>query len=131
MDEFLIDGASANRLIADYDIHGSIVVAYDFDNTVYDYHSKGNSYHDVIAALRKAKDINCYMICFTAAENNEFVKSYLADNNIPCDALNENPPFFKSEQRKIYFNILLDDRAGLISAYNDLIHLIETITKRK
>lgn len=127
MDEFLVPGASAQRLIADYKLHGTIVVAYDFDNTVFDYHGKGNDYSQAISILKQAKEIGCYMICFTAADNNDFVLEYLSKNNIPCDALNENPPFFKSEQRKIYFNILLDDRAGLITAYNDLLTLIKTI----
>lgn len=131
MDEFLKPGISYQRLLSDYHLHGTLVVAYDFDNTVFDYHKKGNSYNDVIKALQDAKEIGCYMICFTAAENSDFVKQYLLDNNIPCDALNENPPFFKSDQRKIYFNTLLDDRAGLIQAYTELKKLITYIKKTK
>jgi hypothetical protein len=70
------------------------------------------------------------MIVFTAESNLEKVKTILNGLQIPFDAINENPPFFKSDSRKIYFNLLLDDRAGLLSAYTQLKETI-TIIKNK
>ena len=55
------------------------------------------------------------------------VKTFLNENDIPFDSINENPPFFKSTSRKIYSNILLDDRAGLFSAYWQLKNVIHNI----
>lgn len=121
---YLSDTACIYRLVDEYKKYGSLVIAYDFDNCVFDYHNKGHNYIEVIELLKEAKEINCYMIVFTAEKDLTKVKDFLSSNQIPFDSINENPPFFKSEARKIYFNLLLDDRAGLYSAY---IQLKETI----
>lgn len=127
---YLSDTACAYRLVDEYKKHGSLVVAFDFDNTVFDYHSKGHTYIEVIELLKQAKEINCYMVVFTAEKDLDKVKSTLDELQIPFDAINENPPFFKSDARKIYFNLLLDDRAGLLSAYNQLKETINIIKNK-
>jgi len=124
---YLSDEACIYRLVDEYKQHKSLVVAYDFDNCIYDYHNKGHNYAEVIELLRDAKSIGCHMIVFTAEENRPKVEGFLVDNKIPFDAINENPPFFKSGSRKIYFNILLDDRAGLKSAFHQLKEVINII----
>ncbi len=127
MDYYLNTDNSFNRLLAEYKAYGSLVVAYDFDNTVYDFHSKGLQFDNVIELLRKLKTINCYLIIFTGNDDTEFIKTYCHDHKIPYDAINENPPFFQSESRKIYYNVLLDDRAGLAQTYNELNQLISVV----
>lgn len=129
MDEYLVPSASLTRLHNEYNLHKSLVVAYDFDNTVYDFHQKGQSYGCVINLLRELKDAGCYLICFTANSDKGFIVNYLLENEIPVDAINENPPFFKCNERKIYFNVLLDDRAGLIQTYTELTQLLNLIKK--
>jgi hypothetical protein len=74
--------------------------------------------------LKDLKSINCYLICWTGQEDLEFVSDYLIKNDIPFDAINENPPFHKSKSRKIYANAYLDDRAGLKQVYSELTELV-------
>lgn len=122
-----LNSACRNRLIREYDEHNSIVVAFDFDDTVYDYHNKGFTYPRVIDALRRAKAVGCYLICWTGQQNVNLVGSYLIDNEIPFDVINDNPPFAKVNlltPRKVYANIYLDDRAGLALA---LLHLLAVV----
>lgn len=130
IDEYLKPNASFLRLLKEYNQYKSLVIAYDLDNTLYDFHKKGETYTMVMDLLKELKSIGCYMICFTANSDKDFVLKYLTENEIPFDAINENPPFFKCEERKIYFNALLDDRAGLQQVYNEL-HLLITIIKIK
>jgi len=127
MDYYLENINVVNRLVEEYRKYQSIVVAYDFDNTVYDYHQKGLKFEKVIALLRELKQFNSYLIVFTASTNLEFVRDYLVENEIPFDSINENPPFHISESRKIYYNILLDDRAGLLQCYENLNELLKII----
>jgi len=127
MDYYLNTENTFNRLLKEYKEHKSLVVAYDFDNTVYDFHQEGHEYKDVIGLLRQLKGIGCYLIVFTANEDIDFIKKYCHENQIPFDSVNENPSFFTSKARKIYYNILLDDRAGLKEAYDSLTRLIKTI----
>ena len=110
------------RLLSEWDTHGKLIIAYDFDNTVFDYHSQGHTYDEIISLLQRCKRIGAYMILFTAANDVRlpFIKEYLGRLGIPCDAINENMPGMETTGRKIYYNILLDDRAGLFSAYQAL-----------
>lgn len=127
---YLSDTACVFRLVDEYKKYGSLVIAYDFDNCVYDYHSKGHNYIEIINLLKEAKEINCYLIVFTAEKDLEKVRENLKRKEIPFDAINETPPFFKSDSRKIYFNLLLDDRAGLLSAYKQLRETINIIKNK-
>ncbi|MBI3235933.1 MAG: hypothetical protein HYZ42_18175 [Bacteroidetes bacterium] len=127
MDYYLNSKNSSQRLIDEYKKYGTLVVAYDFDDTVYDFHQKGRLYNDVILLLRQLKEYNCYLICWTGQESSEFVSNYLTQNNIPFDAINENPPFHHSTSRKIYANTYLDDRAGLKQVYDELVNLLNQI----
>lgn len=128
MHPFLNRSACVHRLVDEYRRYGYLVIAFDFDNTIYDYHGKGHDYSEMINLLKQAKGLNCYLIVFTAEQNTSKVVDFLHSESIPFDSINENPPFFKSESRKIYFNILLDDRAGLQEAYEqikDTFHIIK------
>jgi hypothetical protein len=130
MDEYLKPNASYERLLKEYRQYGSVVVAFDFDNTVYDFHHKGETYQQIIELLRELKELNCYLICFTANQDTTIIIDYLIKNKIPYDSINENPPFFICDARKIYFNVLLDDRAGLMQTYQELKQLISTIKEK-
>jgi hypothetical protein len=127
MDFYLNPENSSNRLLEEYNKYGTLVVAYDFDDTIYDFHKKGREYNDVIKLLQDLKSINCFLICWTGNEDAEMVVSYLNENNIPFDAMNDNPPFHRSESRKIYANAYLDDRAGLKQVYDELTSLVFTV----
>ncbi len=117
---YLNHATCVERLRAWHQRNGRLIVAYDFDNTVYDYHAKGHDYSEVIRLLQRAHQAGCYLIVFTGNQDTEFVIRYLADNAIPYDLINEHAPFAPSSARKIYYNLLLDDAAGLESAYRQL-----------
>jgi hypothetical protein len=121
-DHYLDNKNVENRLIEEWLKYGKIIIAYDFDDTVYDYHQKGRSYTDVIELLRYCKKIGAYFMVFTSCDESQYPKitKYLTDNDIPFDTINENLPFVTFTGRKCYYNILLDDRAGLPSAYEAL-----------
>jgi hypothetical protein len=127
MDYFLDTKNSYDRLLDEYNRYKSLIVAFDFDDTVFDFHKKGRTYKNVINLLSALKKINCYLICWTGQDDIDFVKRYLTENQIPFDSINENPPFHQSKSRKIYANAFLDDRAGLNQTYNELKNLLTTI----
>lgn len=131
MDYYLNPKHASNRLLDEYNQYGTLVVAFDFDDTVYDFHKKGKIYDDVIALLSGLKSINCYLICWTGQEDVDFVATYLQQNNIPFDGINENPPFHSSKSRKIYANAYLDDRSGLKQVFDELNNLVSTVKNKK
>ena len=70
--------------------------------------------------------MGCTLIVFSANEDYTFIKEYCKKSAIPYDAINENPPFYQSKSPKIYYNALLDDRAGLKTTYDCLRRIVRT-----
>lgn len=132
MDRYLDDANVIERLVSEWTRYGRLVVAYDYDNTVYDYHQAGLVFRDVPQLLRECRAMGAYLIVFTACGEDQYpaIRSYLEEQDIPFDAINENPPFVPvASGRKIYCNILLDDRAGLGSAYRCLKSALEMMKR--
>lgn len=119
-----------NRLKLDYLAHKSLFVAFDYDNTVFDYHSQGINYEAIVELLRICKSYGFILILFTGNEGEKLdvIKQDLIDRDIPFDLINENPLM---KTRKPYYNILLDDRAGLKESYNNLKRLTDEIRNKK
>lgn len=129
MDFYLDDSNCIERLLEEWRRYGSIIVAYDFDNTVFDYYGRGYTFNKVIDLLRECRAMKFHLIVFTSCGEERFpeIRKYLDEHSIPYDSINETPDFIPYTGRKVYYNILLDDRAGLSAAYNQLSRLIYTI----
>jgi hydroxymethylpyrimidine pyrophosphatase-like HAD family hydrolase len=124
MDYYLNNTNCINRLKEEWDKYEKIVIAVDFDDTLFDFHKKGRTYDDIMDIIKRAQKIGCYTIIFTAnddIEHHKFIKEYLKEYNIKVDAINNNVAAVPYTTKKPYYNILLDDRAGLPSAYNSLL----------
>lgn len=122
-----------NRLYCEYTKHKQLIVAVDFDDTIYPYHQTGNTHYQVIDLLRKCQNLDFYIVVFTgcAPDKFGFIQKFFEDLNIKLDSINKNPidlPF--GNHGKIYYNILLDDRAGLWQAYETLSETIKLIESK-
>lgn len=124
-DEYLVKYRSYNRLKEEYQKYGSLVIGFDFDSTVHDYHKKGETYDQVVKLLQDLKAINCRLICWTAYPDLNYVEEYLNKNQIPFDGINTDGIKLGWESRKPFFSALLDDRAGLSAVYTDLVKLVK------
>lgn len=124
---YLLPNASYRRLYSEYKNYGKLVIGFDFDGTVYDYHGTGGTFYDVIALLKRLKAIGCDLICWTAHPDLKHVEEYIKEKEIPCDGINTDGIPLKWTSRKAFFSALLDDRAGLIQVYQELTQLCETI----
>lgn len=121
------------RLTREYLAHeGQLLVAFDFDNTVFDYHGEGGDYSCVINLLREAKSLGMKLILFTTEDNMErqlIKECWCEQNGIAPDYVNKSPVMVGSI--KPYYNILLDDRAGLVAAFDQLSAVIDVIKSEK
>ena len=119
---------ATNRLLEEYEKYGKLYVAFDFDNTIFDYHNNGGNYSEVISLLQECSKLGFIMILFTVCSDKDrldFMKAFCKHYNIRIDFINESPLFPNSG--KPYYNVLLDDRAGLESAYSQLKTVIRKI----
>lgn len=126
-DRYLDRDQSYSRLVNEYEKYESLFVAFDFDNTVFDYHNTGDTYPALEKILRDCKNVGFKLILFTANETEEQLKDridYCVKRGYSPDYVNESPIM---NSKKPYFNILLDDRSGLESSYQTLNKLITGI----
>lgn len=104
------------RLIEQYQTQDQLVIAYDFDDTVSPFRS--SNCIEVQSVLRMSKEnLNAFFIVYTCNTNREKIVKFLDYYNLPYDVINAPAPFLPIQPtelgEKLYFNILLDDKAGL------------------
>ncbi len=129
-DPFLFSDLVLKRLFKEYDSHPRLIIAVDFDDTVFDYSGRGSTHEKVLELLRKCKKANFYVVVFTASkpERFSFITEYMTEQGIEIDSINKNPiPLPFGNHGKIYYNILLDDRAGLKDSCDVLSSLLEYV----
>lgn len=118
---------AAERLYAEYTKHGNLIIGVDFDDTIYDCHANGYVFPATIDVLKEAQALGCKLCVWTANADKALVHSVWADLGLTINYYNESPIKFHDDQVKPYFNLLLDDRAGLGDALYSLITVIVLI----
>src|SRR5688572_3290516 len=131
MDEFLIPYANFKRLYEEYKKFGSLGIYVDFDNTIYDFHRKGYKYETVIDLCIRAHDLGMKIYIFTANPDEDLVRRYCEEKGIHLDGVNTDWVSLGWPSRKPFYSLLLDDRAGLASAVEDLSKLVEVLEDEK
>lgn len=119
-----------NRLIEQYKKQDRLVIAYDFDDTIRPHYCA--SCEEVKSVLRIAKQIlNAYFIVYTCNPNHEMIEKHLTKEEVPFDVINQNAPFINTDlvdgNGKLFYNIFLDDKAGLgevVNTLNELCYLV-------
>lgn len=119
MDHYLIYKNQIKRIISEYEKYGKIIIAYDFDDTIYDMHGDKSEYKDVINILKKLED-HAYFICFTCRtfECHDLINKYIKEKELPLHTINQNiRKLDYTMSKKPFYNILIDDRSGIINSY--------------
>lgn len=129
MDKYLKENSAYNRLWAEYNKYNSLIIAVDYDDTLFNFHRTNDSYEMVQQLVRDLYSIGCKIIIWSGSENVNDMDIYLRENNIPWDLINENLLINGNwasgkDSRKIYANAYIDDRAGLKEVYADLTKLV-------
>lgn len=129
---------SLDRLYADYQKYDTLYIAFDFDNTIWDYDKFKSNYANiydavhwnVVEVLKKAKKAGMKLILWTSCPTpeDEILKTNLCSVwGIKPDYINWSP--LSPNAIKPHFNLLIDDRAGLESSIYVLMELIKKIEK--
>lgn len=126
IDDSLRENFLYNRLVEAQAEHNRLIIAYDIDDTIRPY--KSLSCENVKSLIKRAKKIlNPYFIVFTANPHKGKNIDFLESQGLPYDAINENADFIGryGDGLKVYYNLLLDDKAGLKEAYDALDRLCD------
>lgn len=110
------------RLLDEWKNHNGIIIALDFDDTIKPWREDFTDVDKVINIVKEAQKSGATIIIYTGSQKDrhEEIETYCAEKGIKITAINENviTPF--GDNRKIYANIYLDDRAGLLEALDTL-----------
>lgn len=120
------------RLRTKYRLHKSLIVGYDFDHTIFDYDGIGGDFSCVIDLLRECSELGFTMCLYTAEHSQRRIQEkieYCKELGLNVDYVNESPAL--AGTKKPYFNILLDDTAGLEEAFHILATIVDEIKEGK
>ena len=115
------------RLYNEWKQHGKICIAIDFDDTIYPWKLRHEndikSFEELISLLQVARETGAYLTIFSACASDRYgeIQEYCNKHKLPIDSINKNPidlPY--GNNGKVYANIYLDDRAGLLEAIDML-----------
>jgi hypothetical protein len=113
----ILENKYVKRLVQEWEQHGKIIIAVDFDDTISPWKLQSQEEcNKIIQKLITAKEIGAYISVFTACNTDRYpqIRKYCKDKGLNIDSININPinlPY--GNQNKIYANIFIDDRAGL------------------
>lgn len=124
----------ADKLVAQWKLHGKLIVAFDFDDTVFPYSTvhKTPVIRRTIKALQDAKNQGHTLVLFTCRDSQEDTRMYCDINGIGYDYFNESP--VPTGNGKIFYNVFLDDKCGLRETVTELqiaLHEIEDLIREK
>lgn len=113
------------RLANEWHVHGRIVVAVDYDSTLFYWPTIENQedIQKVIRILKDVQQVGAYIVVFTASSKERFneIINHCNKIGINVDSINENPiPLPYGHDGKIFYNINLCDRSGLNEALDTL-----------
>ena len=103
----------AQRLYTEWKKHGSLIIGVDFDDTLFDTHSLVQDFTEIVDTLKLAQSLGAILCVWTANADKDLVTSHWTSLGLTYDHYNESPVKIHDTQIKPYFNLLLDDRAGL------------------
>lgn len=131
IDPYFDTDRCVDRLYKDWVSHNGLIIAFDFDNTIYDYYGNGYAYDKVIKLLKDCKEHGCTLILFTCCDESKYdhMIQYCRSVGIEPDFVNDNPEYIPFCGRKCYYNIMLDDRCGLQQAYEILLKTYERVVE--
>jgi len=130
---YLSNVKAVDRLMREWHVHQSLIIGFDFDGTIYDYHNEGLFTAPVISLLQRCSNLGFTMCLFSLTTKDAKMSmaqkvQYCKDMGINVSYVNDSPVLRDQyPNTKPYFNILLDDRAGLRSAYYVLLETLNEL----
>lgn len=111
------------RLEEEWRTYGKIIIACDYDDTISPWKMQNRDFKRVFEVLNVAKQTGAYVVIFTACKEDRYpeIIKYCLDNGLEIDGINKTPidlPY--GNDKKIYANVFIDDRAGLNESLNIL-----------
>lgn len=107
------------KLVDAWKEHGKIIICVDFDNTLLPYYDfEEDLCKTVIDTLHEAIALGARLILYTCRDGQDLNDAieYCNSKGLNFEQINNHIITLPSQSTKPYCNIMLDDKAGLVSA---------------
>lgn len=105
------------RLVNEWTTHGKIVLAVDYDDTIFHWrHTSQERCDEILQLVKWVKSIGAYIMIHTSSDITRYkeIRDYCYEKGLIIDSINENPIILPYGSRgKPYYNWQLCDRSGL------------------
>jgi predicted mannosyl-3-phosphoglycerate phosphatase (HAD superfamily) len=132
-DPYTSTSLCVERLLGQYAKTPRLILAVDWDETLFDFHRKGYAFPRAINLIKRAQDLGFYIVIFTASktERHAEIIQHCETLGITPDSINRNviPSEYGNDGAKIFYNLLIDDRSGLGQALDILENTLDRIEK--
>ena len=130
-DPYMDSFAVQSRWEKEFEKYGKLIIAYDFDYTVHNYQNESFTYKYISNLLREWRPYATFVIFSASPESRfDYIKKHLEAHDLPYDAINRDV-IERDATKKIYYNVFLDDRAGLYETAKILENILEKIKSGK
>lgn len=120
-DKYCYTEECVKKLVRTYFTRGYLIIAFDFDDTILSSESDYRCYLPAMLVDKCKQNINCQLILYTCRSSNRGDGRNLKYAIDVCKKLNIEPDFvnehawedYKGLNGKVFYDIFLDDKAGL------------------
>ena len=105
-----------NKLVSSWIKHHRLIIYVDYDQTILGYEPFEYKLCDsVIYTIKEAQHLGAIVVLYTCRDSERLDKAleYCKNIGLSFDNVNPSKPFKEDFSSKPYYNILLDDKAGL------------------
>lgn len=106
-----------NKLVVAWIKYHKLIIYVDYDQTILPYEPfEYKLCENVVNTLKNARNLGAKVVLYTCRDNDRLNKAleYCHNIGLEFDDINPTEPFKEGYSQKQYYNILLDDKAGLI-----------------
>lgn len=114
--------------------YGKIIICVDYDSTILPYiYLEDDLCETIILNIKAAKELGATLILYTCRSGDRLdsALTYCKSKGLYFDCVNPIIPFKPGYSHKPYCNIMLDDKAGLLSALEILQQAIKRYSTYK
>lgn len=119
-----------DKMVKTLNKQGSLIIGYDYDDTVVATNDFSKKYvSDVRKVLRRLNATGyCRFIMITCREGEKLkeAEKFIWQHGLPYNAINANLPWsIPDDPRKVYVNVMIDDKCGIPTSLELLNRLAE------
>ena len=133
-DPYFSEDRCVERLMEEYHRHPALIIAADFDDILFDYHSRGYTFPRTIRLLQECNELGFRIVIYTHSPDarHPFIRDHLAKIGVRAEGINTHlVDLYNAGEGKIFYNWFIDDKCGAGEAYRVLRRVVDLVKEKR